>query len=152
MNHAIDNILYNSLNNKLTASGTIDFVKECDQLEDKRFLSDHLPVFIKFKMKYRDSILPKIIFIHLVYWSILNFILVICMLLCNYSIVVSSHNYLNCLCNFGTPLILWITKCALFHKLTISALLKIPSGKSKLSINSLRDNTIIKSESGLQNM
>ncbi len=51
LNHAIDNILYNSLNNKLTASGTIDFVKECDQLEDKRFLSDHLPVFIKFKMK-----------------------------------------------------------------------------------------------------
>jgi deoxyribonuclease-1-like protein len=49
LNHAIDNVLYDSLKNKLVECGTIDFVKKCDQLEAKRMLSDHLPVFIKLK-------------------------------------------------------------------------------------------------------
>ncbi|AGC75968.1 endonuclease/exonuclease/phosphatase family metal-dependent hydrolase [Nonlabens dokdonensis] len=49
LNHAIDNILHDSLKNELIECGTIDFVQECDRLEAMRMLSDHLPVFIKFK-------------------------------------------------------------------------------------------------------
>ena len=49
LNHAIDNIMYDSLKNELIDCGTIDFVQECDQLESMRMLSDHLPVYIKFK-------------------------------------------------------------------------------------------------------
>ena len=49
LNHAIDNILFNRLKNELLDCGTIDFVQECERLEIMRLLSDHLPVFMKFK-------------------------------------------------------------------------------------------------------
>ncbi|WP_405369321.1 endonuclease/exonuclease/phosphatase family protein [Nonlabens sp. Asnod2-A12] len=49
LNHAIDNIIYNVAKNELMDCGTIDFVQECDQLESMRTLSDHLPVYMRFK-------------------------------------------------------------------------------------------------------
>ncbi|GAL76092.1 DNAse I homologous protein DHP2 [Nonlabens ulvanivorans] len=49
LNHAIDNIIYDALKNELMDCGTIDFVQECEQLEAMRMLSDHLPVYIKFR-------------------------------------------------------------------------------------------------------
>ena len=49
LNHAIDNIIYDAFKNELMDCGTIDFVQECDQLKAMRMLSDHLPVFIKFR-------------------------------------------------------------------------------------------------------
>ncbi|WP_405377492.1 endonuclease/exonuclease/phosphatase family protein [Nonlabens sp. Asnod3-A02] len=49
LNHAIDNIIYNAAKNELMDCGTIDFVKECGQLESMRMLSDHLPVYMRFK-------------------------------------------------------------------------------------------------------
>ncbi|WP_419213648.1 endonuclease/exonuclease/phosphatase family protein [Maribacter sp. X9] len=45
-NHAIDNI-FNSKTIAKTKSGVIDFVRECDNLERARKLSDHLPVYLK---------------------------------------------------------------------------------------------------------
>ena len=50
LNYAIDNIFYAPGITKLK-SGVIDFVKRCDNLEKARFLSDHLPVFLKFSLK-----------------------------------------------------------------------------------------------------
>ena len=49
LNHAIDNIIYDALKNELMDCGTIDFVQECEQLEAMRMLSDHLPVYMKFR-------------------------------------------------------------------------------------------------------
>ena len=49
LNHAIDNMIYNPAENELMDCGTIDFVQGCDQLESMRMLSDHLPVYMKFK-------------------------------------------------------------------------------------------------------
>lgn len=50
LNHAIDNILYNAIKSKLLDGGVIDFVQDCAQLEAKRFLSDHVPVYIKLRL------------------------------------------------------------------------------------------------------
>jgi deoxyribonuclease-1-like protein len=51
LHHAIDHIIYNSQKNDLIDCGTIDFVMDCDQLESNRMLSDHLPIYLKFKLK-----------------------------------------------------------------------------------------------------
>lgn len=48
LNHSIDNIYYNSSHIQQIQSGTVNFVKECDNLSNARSLSDHLPVFIEF--------------------------------------------------------------------------------------------------------
>lgn len=48
LNHSIDNIYY-TVNIKVIESGSLDFVKTCDNLKEARKLSDHLPVFIKFQ-------------------------------------------------------------------------------------------------------
>jgi len=49
-NHAIDNIFYPGSILK-TESGVLDFVRVCENLEKARKLSDHLPVFLNFKLK-----------------------------------------------------------------------------------------------------
>ncbi|NYJ28602.1 endonuclease/exonuclease/phosphatase family protein [Allomuricauda sp. ARW1Y1] len=49
LNHPIDNIFYSQDIYK-TEGKTIDFVKFCDELEDARKLSDHLPVLLRFKI------------------------------------------------------------------------------------------------------
>lgn len=49
-NHAIDNIFY-STNIAKTKSGVIDFVRECENLEKARKLSDHLPVYLSIELK-----------------------------------------------------------------------------------------------------
>ncbi|PQJ33204.1 endonuclease [Nonlabens arenilitoris] len=49
LNHAVDNIIYDSIKTKLIDCGSIDFVQSCDQLYDMRMLSDHLPVYMKFQ-------------------------------------------------------------------------------------------------------
>ncbi|WP_339708464.1 endonuclease/exonuclease/phosphatase family protein [uncultured Kriegella sp.] len=48
LNHPIDNIFYSKDIDK-TASGAIDFVRFCENLEKARKLSDHLPVQLTFK-------------------------------------------------------------------------------------------------------
>lgn len=48
--HTIDNIFYSGEIKKVEG-GVIDFVRFCDRLERARKLSDHLPVFLKFKME-----------------------------------------------------------------------------------------------------
>ena len=50
LNHPIDNIFYSNGIIKIEG-GVIDFVKFCDHLEQARKLSDHLPVFLKFKLE-----------------------------------------------------------------------------------------------------
>lgn len=50
-NHPIDNILYSNTITK-TESGVIDFVRTCENLEKARKLSDHLPVYLKFRFSY----------------------------------------------------------------------------------------------------
>ena len=50
-NHSIDNIYYNTKAIKYLNSGRIDFVKNCDNLEKARQLSDHVPVFLEFSIK-----------------------------------------------------------------------------------------------------
>ncbi|MEO9512148.1 MAG: endonuclease/exonuclease/phosphatase family protein [Flavobacteriaceae bacterium] len=50
LNHPIDNIFYSSDIKKIEGD-IIDFVRFCDQLEEARKLSDHLPVFLKFKLE-----------------------------------------------------------------------------------------------------
>lgn len=50
LNYAIDNVFYSNEIIRLD-SGTIDFVKFCDNLEKARKLSDHLPVYFKFKLE-----------------------------------------------------------------------------------------------------
>ena len=49
-NHAIDNIFYSNTITK-TKSGVIDFVRECNNLEKARKLSDHLPVYLSVELK-----------------------------------------------------------------------------------------------------
>ena len=49
-NYAIDNIFYSNTITK-TKSGVIDFVRECDNLEKARKLSDHLPVYLSIGLK-----------------------------------------------------------------------------------------------------
>lgn len=51
LNYPIDNIFYSNGIEKLEG-GVIDFVRFCDRLERARKLSDHLPVFLKFKMEW----------------------------------------------------------------------------------------------------
>ncbi len=48
-NHAIDNFYFSAGLQKLNA-GSIDFVKSCENLKNARFISDHLPVFLEFKV------------------------------------------------------------------------------------------------------
>ena len=50
LNYPIDNIFYSSDIKKVNG-GIIDFVRFCDRLEKARKLSDHLPVFLKFKLE-----------------------------------------------------------------------------------------------------
>ena len=47
-NHAIDNI-YVTKDVEMTKTGSIDIVERCDQLDNARTLSDHLPVYIEFQ-------------------------------------------------------------------------------------------------------
>lgn len=49
LNYPIDNIFYSKDVEKIEG-GIIDFVRFCDKLEKARKLSDHLPVFLKFKI------------------------------------------------------------------------------------------------------
>ena len=49
LNYPIDNIFY-SKNIHKVKGGVIDFVRFCDQLEEARKLSDHLPVFLQFSL------------------------------------------------------------------------------------------------------
>ena len=50
LNYPIDNIFYaKGLTN--TGCGIVDFVGYCGNLENARKLSDHLPVFLKFRLK-----------------------------------------------------------------------------------------------------
>lgn len=48
LNHSIDNIYYTP-KIKVIESGSLDFVKTCDNLSEARNLSDHLPVYIRFQ-------------------------------------------------------------------------------------------------------
>ncbi len=50
LNYPIDNI-FHSKNIQKIEGKVIDFVRSCDQLEQARKLSDHLPVFLKFRLK-----------------------------------------------------------------------------------------------------
>jgi endonuclease/exonuclease/phosphatase family metal-dependent hydrolase len=47
MNHAIDNIYFNTDKMKAVNSGVIDFVSDCHNLLKARLISDHLPVFLE---------------------------------------------------------------------------------------------------------
>ena len=47
LNYPIDNIFYSSSNIQMLQSGVNDFVKACNNLENARYLSDHLPVFME---------------------------------------------------------------------------------------------------------
>ncbi len=46
LNHSIDNIYYDEDVVELSRSGRVDFVRDCELLEERRGLSDHLPVFL----------------------------------------------------------------------------------------------------------
>lgn len=50
LNHSIDNFYFHS-GIKMHRSGKLDFVGSCDQLENARKISDHLPVFMFFSIK-----------------------------------------------------------------------------------------------------
>jgi endonuclease/exonuclease/phosphatase family metal-dependent hydrolase len=50
LNYPIDNIFYSS-DVKKVDGGVLDFVRLCDRLEQARKLSDHLPVFLRFRLK-----------------------------------------------------------------------------------------------------
>ena len=50
LNYRIDNIFYSNGIEKVEG-GVIDFVRFCDRLERARKLSDHLPVFLRFKIE-----------------------------------------------------------------------------------------------------
>jgi len=50
LNHAIDNIYYNSKEFSLVSSGRIDIVGYCDNLIHARTISDHLPVYAEFEL------------------------------------------------------------------------------------------------------
>jgi len=49
LNYSIDNI-YSSKDISKVSAGVIDFVLVCDEIENARKLSDHLPVFLKFSL------------------------------------------------------------------------------------------------------
>ena len=49
LNYAIDNIFYSQTISNIE-TGVLDFVLVCDELENARKLSDHLPVFLKFSI------------------------------------------------------------------------------------------------------
>ena len=49
LNYAIDNIFFTQNVTKLQGTA-IDFVKVCENLENSRKLSDHLPVYLKFQI------------------------------------------------------------------------------------------------------
>ena len=49
LNYPIDNIFFSMKIDKID-SGVIDFVRFCEDLEMARKLSDHLPVYITFKV------------------------------------------------------------------------------------------------------
>lgn len=49
LNHPIDNIFYSKDIHKVKGR-VIDFVRFCDQLEEARKLSDHLPVYLRFTL------------------------------------------------------------------------------------------------------
>lgn len=51
LNHSIDNIYYDEDVVELHRSGRVDFVKDCELLEIRRGLSDHLPVFLECSVK-----------------------------------------------------------------------------------------------------
>ncbi|MBU3026121.1 endonuclease/exonuclease/phosphatase family protein [Zobellia galactanivorans] len=50
LNHPIDNMFY-SKDILKTDSGVLDFIRICDNLEMARRLSDHLPVFLRFRLE-----------------------------------------------------------------------------------------------------
>src|SRR5690606_39585748 len=54
LNYPIDNI-FHSKNIQKIEGKVIDFVRSCDQLEQARKLSDHLPVFLKFRSEEHTS-------------------------------------------------------------------------------------------------
>ncbi len=47
LSHSIDNIYFNTEKIKFLNSGKIDFVRNCNNLDTARNISDHLPVFIE---------------------------------------------------------------------------------------------------------
>jgi len=51
VNHAIDNIYFNSTTFKKNGSGRVDFVESCDHLEQARSISDHMPVYVELSLK-----------------------------------------------------------------------------------------------------
>lgn len=53
LNYPIDNIFYSKDIQKIEGD-VIDFVRFCDQLEKARKLSDHLPVFLRFKLSISE--------------------------------------------------------------------------------------------------
>jgi len=50
VNHAIDNIYFNSNIFRKMEAARIDFVKDCGNLEAARSISDHLPVYVKLEV------------------------------------------------------------------------------------------------------
>ena len=50
MYKAVDNIIFNSKSVEKVNSGIIDFVKNCNNLEKARLISDHFPVYLEIKM------------------------------------------------------------------------------------------------------
>lgn len=50
MYKAVDNIIFNSNSVEKVNSGIIDFVKNCNNLEKARLISDHFPVYLEIKM------------------------------------------------------------------------------------------------------
>lgn len=50
LNHPIDNIFY-SMEIQKVKGGIIDFVRFCEELDNARKLSDHVPVFLHFTLK-----------------------------------------------------------------------------------------------------
>lgn len=50
LNHAIDNFYYTSQINQIQ-SGAIDFIRSCNNLEQARGVSDHLPVYLEFNFE-----------------------------------------------------------------------------------------------------
>lgn len=51
LNHPIDFILYNENELTLLDEGHEDFIRDCNRLTEARMLSDHLPVWVKVKLK-----------------------------------------------------------------------------------------------------
>lgn len=51
VNYAIDNVYFNSNVFDRIERGRIDFVKDCNNLENARSISDHLPVYVELEFK-----------------------------------------------------------------------------------------------------